>query len=263
MLFECSYGNSWVQRVIIYLFIATGLLAGSNAASKDLTYGIRIGGSLTTMSGTPIPSFSDPSFNGGNTLSSKIGYIAGVFLIIPVANTISLQSELDLVYHRVDVSSFRTDPSLYPANLTEKLKLLYVELPLLAKLRLPIFTSVRPSLFAGPAVSLKILAKDEQVNTAVIDFFGVVNEPNITNVSRTGLSLILGGDIQIQIGTREVFLDLRYSHSFNDTFADVNPNDIPRFQFPELAMEIPIVSVAGEAPDLRNRAVTFSFGLTF
>lgn len=100
----------------ILLIIVTGMLVGSNATSKDLTYGVRFGAGLTTMSGTPVQNISDLSFDSGNKLSSKVGFVAGVYLRIPVSNFISLQSELDIVYHRVDVSSFRTDPRLYPAS---------------------------------------------------------------------------------------------------------------------------------------------------
>lgn len=261
--FERSYGNFWIQPVRILIFIATGLLAGSNVMSTDLTYGVRIGGSLTTMSGTPVQNLSDLSFDSGNKLSSKVGYIAGVYLRIPVTNIISLQSELGLAYHRVDVSSFRTDPRLYPASLTEKIKLLYAELPLLARLQLSKLTTVRPSIFAGPALSFNLLAKNELVNTAVIDFLDIVRQPNISNVNRIGLSLIIGGEIQFNIGNREASLEVRYSQSLKNTFDNVDPNDIPYFQSLEFPKEIPIVSAAGEAPDLKNRAVTFSLGFAF
>ncbi len=124
-------------------------------------------------------------------------------------------------------------------------------------------TTVRPSIFAGPALSFNLLAKDELVNTAVIEFLGIVRQPNISNVNRTGLSLIMGGEIQFHLGNREVVLEVRFSQSLKNTFDNVDPNDIPYFQSPEFPKEIPIVSAAGEAPDLKNRAVTFSLGLAF
>ena len=254
--------TSTVKCLIIAVLIAA-VLTGQSSANEGMTFGLRLGVGLSVMSGTPVPNPTDPTFDSGNDLNQQIGYLAGVFVVAPIMNSISLQPELNLNYYRTNADFFRSiRPALFPAKMTEKMKLLYFEIPVLVKFHLTTGKKAALNIFGGPAIAYNISAKDEIKNTALIEFLALVPNPDITNVNKTGVSLIIGGDYQFTIGTYELLIDLRYSHSFEETFHGVAQGDIPSFNgsdsFPD---EIPLVSQSGEAPDLKNRAITLSIGL--
>jgi hypothetical protein len=97
---------------------------------------------------------------------------------------------------------------------SEKVKLTYIEVPVLAMYRPPTGGKVSPSFFAGPAISLLISAKagDEDIKD---------------EMNSTDLGLVFGAGVDFETGAKgKISLDGRYTMGISNIVKDSSDNSV-------------------------------------
>ncbi|HEX2451347.1 MAG TPA: porin family protein [Gemmatimonadales bacterium] len=124
--------------VLAVCFLCIAAPAGAQAEHSDL--GFQIGYSRARLSG-----------DQSGLAESRNGALFGVFLGAPVAGPLNLQAELFLAKKGGGLS---TTINTVPIEIS--VQLVYVELPLLARLVIPVGGPLHPNLFGGGSVALNI-----------------------------------------------------------------------------------------------------------
>lgn len=131
---------------------------------------------------------------------SKTGLIGGFGMKFGLGGMIAVQPEILYTKKGYKVDMGNGDVSI---NLD------YVEIPVLAKLNMPMI----PGFYAGPALAFNTAAEDEDGN-------------EIENVKGTDFGLVLGADYALPIGTMgKAILDARYTmgmSTIDDSDADLS-----------------------------------------
>ena len=134
----------------------------------------------------------------GMNLNSKMGFCAGGFITYSINDVFAIQPE---VLFTMKGTKWDTG---YGATITYSLN--YVEIPVLFRLSMPNQRSVRPSLFVGPYLAIKLSSK------ATLESGGVsVDLDWGEDVKTTDFGVVVGGGVDFALGSRPVTVDARYT----------------------------------------------------
>lgn len=109
------------------------------------------------------------------------------------------------------------------AELEGTLRLSYLELPVLAKLRLPTEGRFPPSVFAGPLFGVNLTSESKTELRSSLD--GIEDETETEDVDTvdTEFGAVIGGEVAYVLSQgHTVSLDVRYSTGLTD----VSPDDV-------------------------------------
>jgi len=146
------------------------------------------------------------SYLGGGDVKdtdSKLGFSVGGFLTYRIHDLISIQPEVLLTQKKANSTS-----DLEGGTWTYKLDLIYLEIPVLVKVDVPVRSSIKPSVFAGPAVALKLSGKAKSEFTE-----GVVDRV-VGGLESFDFGIIFGAGAEFRLGffKRGKFsADIRYN----------------------------------------------------
>ena len=129
------------RNVIVFMIVLLGV-SGTAMAQGNGANGILVGANFANVkieSGG-----ADVSFD------NKIGLVAGVFAGIPIAPSVALEPGVFFVQHGAKITD-GTD--------TARIKLNYLEVPVLLRVAAPIGSGAALRIFAGPAIGFKLSAK--------------------------------------------------------------------------------------------------------
>ena len=138
-------------------------------------------------------------------VKSMVGFGGGVLAQVPVGQgQFMVQPEAMVVMKgaKEDVSSN-----------AEKLKLTYIEIPVLLKYAPPMESSLKPSFFAGPALGILMSAKAAGVD--IKDF-----------VKSTDFGIVFGAGIDLMAGSNTVCIDARYNLGVSNVNDDVDASSV-------------------------------------
>jgi hypothetical protein len=179
-----------VKQYLTFFFILLSLTSFSLA--QHMQIGPKVGLNIATVTGDDADNLFETS------LDSRTGFNAGLFFMYQFNNLFAIQPE---AYYTMKGAA----TSFMGADIT--LKLDYVEIPVLFKVVIPTEgTSLRPSLFVGPALAFKSGAKikgEYQGQSEEIDIDSVVTS--------TDFSLVFGAGLGFMIGNNELGVDIRYN----------------------------------------------------
>ena len=199
------------------LICASVSVIGPLAARSEVTgFGVKAGVAMSNIFGRDV---YDQKF--------RAGFSYGVFMTYGFGRAFAVQPELLFVMKGSKYIN-GTGADAY----RETMSLEYVELPILAKLYLPLSRAFKVHVFAGPAPALNIRAR---VNAK---FAGESQEETLNNVKGVDISLVGGAGIEIPVGRGRITFDARYTAGL--TTLSKEPYD-----------------------DIRNGAVSFLFGYMF
>lgn len=251
----------------------------STPARTSKEYGFRVGLNMTTQS-TESTGFVSTfrsvergwSFFDDYAAHTRTGFQIGGFITFDLNAQFSIQPEFLYTEKGVKVEgvgTMRNGDLYFVYNFHEKIKLTYLEIPVLVKFRFPTQGKLRPSLFAGPALALN-LSGSEQIDLQAAmsggpDELTLHGNPDITNLKGSDIGLVVGGDIKILTGSANFILDVRYTIGTSEVFEDVDPDSIPIIDFDELfPSKFPVAHFqTGEASDAKNRAFSITLGVSF
>jgi hypothetical protein len=185
-------------------FIITGLIAmlGSYSASYAQTGEKKDGGIAIGPKG----GLSINRLNGNDAVhtADRTGAVIGGFLNISFLRALSIQPELFF--------SQRGGGATISNTSTSNLKLSYMEVPILFKLRLPLGKTFFPHVFAGPDFAYRIYSKSTNTDNTT----GVTSEIDQDRIRRMANGGVFGAGLDIQTEHLFFTLDGRYGFTFND-----------------------------------------------
>ncbi|MEZ5359662.1 MAG: porin family protein [Candidatus Zixiibacteriota bacterium] len=130
---------------------------------------------------------------------STIGYGGSILYRYAMSSQMSIQPELQMTLKGAQGED---------SDNSERLKLSYLEFPILLLYRPPTKSSVRPSFFAGPCISLLHTAK-------------IGSEEVTTEMNKTDLGIVFGAGLDIQSSKEGKFsIDVRYALGLMNVFED-------------------------------------------
>jgi hypothetical protein len=165
------------------------LVAPGTAPAEVTNFGIKAGVSFANV-------FSGEIFDR----SYRTGFCGGFFLTYEFTPVFSVQPEVLFV-----MKGSRHREGFGPNALSEVMSLEYMEVPLLARFRLPISKSMDVHLLAGPSPALGVRFR---VNSIV---GGQPEEESLDNVNGFDIGAVAGAGVDIPVKNGKVCLDFRYT----------------------------------------------------
>jgi hypothetical protein len=194
-----------MTKVTACIGLTIGLSAvASFAGAQDIEFGIKAGASLADL--------NDPDDAFGDAESStRNGFVAGAFVAFPLGDNFSLQPEA-LFAQKGAQFEFE--------DLDSKLKLDYVEVPLLLKLRSG-DDGFRPYVLAGPYVGFRMKAEAEvdagEDGTSTTDLED--------ETKSTDYGAVAGVGLEIPAGSGAFLIEARYTRGLTNIASDDVDND--------------------------------------
>ncbi len=218
------------KHLIIVLLLS---IAHNTADAGNVSFGIKAGLNVTTITENPTSWDADMSF--------KSGFAAGAVLIYRFNHWLSLQPEL--LYSQRGVTTKLLDYDIVDVDLTASFD--YVELPLLLVYTVPLKGSFRPIFYAGPVLSYTLNSELElsaSLLSVSVDF------GSLTHVNDFGG--ILGTGFEWDVGNAMITFDIRYQRGFTNV---ITTGDF----------EIMGDTETIEADNIKNQGFSFLLGYVF
>ena len=179
------------RRLVLLAFVS--LIASPMAAQeRNFTYGPMVGLSLSKAGGADV-----------QNAKAAWGTAVGVFLTLGASGRFGFEPQLLLVEKAV-----KTEDNGVSGNV----KISYLQLPLLGKVRFPLGSSMKGFLFAGPGLGLKVgckltlAAEGDEITGGCNE--GEEEEGQIHNSEISAM-----GGLGVEIG--RAIIALRYDHGFS------------------------------------------------
>ena len=142
---------------------------------------------------------------------SRTSYMLGFLVNYPMIKNIDFQMELVIVGKGYQVSDTAVLDSLGNKVSTADWQGLvtYIEIPVTAKLSLPVAGKVTPYLNLGGFVSQAIIKKERRTS----DISGLAYEIDMDNVKTTDAGFVAAAGLDMKSGNGMIFLEARYDYS--------------------------------------------------
>lgn len=184
-----------MKRLIITIFatVVVFTLSSASVSAQGLTAGLKAGMNIANVHGDDVKLAEAL----GVEFSSNIGLCVGGFVTYSLSDMFAIQPELLFTMKgaKMEVAGYK-----------ETVKVNYLEIPVLAKLSIPTPGNVKPSLFVGPSLAIKLSAKAEWEED------GESGEEDISEeVKSTDFGLVFGAGIDFGLGQGKLTVDARYT----------------------------------------------------
>jgi hypothetical protein len=221
------------------LFFAAAMFFTILSIKAQTTIGFKIGGNTNFASISGVASSVMPD----NT--AYIGFSGGLEVGVPMDEKFTFKTGVNYIEKGFTLDQ-STDVNLgginVPLGAKVNTKINYVDVPVLLQYNLPINSSIQAYAFAGPNVSYA-LSGAIQTKAQVLFDINVKKIPldlSDDTYNRIDLGAAVGGGIAANIGSGQVFTDLKYNHSFTNSIND------------------PIVDLG-----VKNRSINYQIGYRF
>jgi len=215
----------------VLLSVALSVLAVLKADAKPVEYGIKAGMDSTTVSYSGSYGYLGNGDFFNQYIKSRTGMVGGVFVTFPLAGVFSIQPEMlyvqrGWVFEIGDIPmTGADDPTIIGmASAKSEVRTSFLEVPILAKATLPLAGPVKPSLYAGPSMSIKLGADEKDyLNGQDITSLAVrraqavagsTSKVFLHNLKSFGLGLNLGAEVAIG----HFLVDARYGVGLMDLY---------------------------------------------
>ncbi|HET9950657.1 MAG TPA: porin family protein [Candidatus Eisenbacteria bacterium] len=197
-------------RSIVSISFVLLVAARASAGPVGIHPGFKVGMTVANLDG---------NISSAAELESRSEMTFGGTLRLDLGPYFSLQPEIQYV-PTGGKGTLLVDNGGTPTPVDGALKLDYLEVPILAKFRLPGSPSMMPNLYLGPTAALNLASKLEADLTAV---GGSANsEADLKDqVESLLLGGAVGGGFDLKMGKGLLTLDARYSKSFSEMFKAV------------------------------------------
>lgn len=181
-----------ISFCLISLFFNNVLFAGIGIKG-----GVSVAGILSTSYDyTPFLGF-DVSFLQGKDNRPLWSFQVGMFNTFKISRYFDFQPEIFYSVRGLDFS----DSYMY--RITYKVKINYIELPLLLKYKIPLKGSLKPNIFFGPYVALNISAKK------ITEIWKKKEISDLKNVKKLDYGLVFGGCTRFDLFSGKLIFDIR------------------------------------------------------
>jgi len=173
---------------IAVMSLTTFVFAGSGFAG----FGPKFGLNIANVRGDSIP----------DEYESKMAFNFGVFTTYNINDFIGVQPELMFT-----MKGSKAEGEIMGESYTSKLNLNYIEIPILAKLTIPL-GSVRPYVVAGPEFAFNMTA------TVSSEYAGQDTTVDIEDASVVDFGMMFGGGVAFELGPGFLSLEAKYDMGF-------------------------------------------------
>ena len=173
--------------------VAIMLLLPSLSLATGIKVGLKIGMNRADLHGEGVKEMEQDM---GVYVKSKWGLCAGGFVRFNVSKVFAIQPEVLYTMKGAKIEGIIPREGIFRLEY----KLSYLEVPVLVKFMIPTPGSVKPNLYAGPAVAIKLSAKGK------IEALGETVEEDLEDMKDTDFGLIVGAGIDFG----KLMVDLRY-----------------------------------------------------
>jgi hypothetical protein len=203
------------------------------AAQVSLDTGVRAGVSASSFRGSDIDDLTQAGDFVDIALDRRTGFTVGVFASFSVLDLLAVQPEVFYVQRGAAVNLTAGTSSTDFLQSTGTVEADYLQIPVLAKLRVPVGGPVTPFVALGPAVTVK-LSETSAASIAGTEFFrGEILQDR-------DFSAIVAGGVDLPTAFGTVLLDVRYDFGLTSVFE----------------------TDGGESSDIFNGALTVTAGVT-
>jgi len=185
-------------KVMLIGAVALMLLLPNSSLAKGITGGLKIGMNSAKLHGEDIKEMEEEL---GEELKSKWGLCAGGFIRFNISETFAIQPE---VLYTMKGGKF--EETIDGETMKFEMNFSYLEIPVLLKLTIPTPGGIKPSLFAGPALAIKLSGKEKLVYAGE-----TIEEEDIEEMKDTDFGLIIGAGVDFW----NLTVDLRYVLGLN------------------------------------------------
>lgn len=196
-----------MKRLIVTLvaIITALILFSASVSAQNLTGGVKAGLNISNIYGEH---YDIPE----EGTDCKIGFCAGAFFAYYFNDIFSIQPEVLFTMKGMKWQSEHETQGI-PVECNRKWNMNYLEIPVLAKLSITTKGSVKPNLFIGPYLGLKLSAKywfecEGASGGASIREWG---EGDIKDINSTDLGLVIGGGFDFALSQGKLGIDVRYT----------------------------------------------------
>ncbi len=191
--------------------------------AQEASFGVKGGLSLANVTGDEV-----------EDVEWKMGGAGGLFVEYKVSDVFAIHPEV--LYC---MKGSKSEGEIFETTIESTLKLTYIDIPVLAKVMIPVEGSVSPSLFAGPYVGFNLDAKLE------LEAEGESDEGDIKDyVKSTDYGLVVGGGLDYHLDNGgAITLDARYSLGLSGIYDEEGEDE--------------------EGSEVKNQAVMVMIGYAF
>jgi hypothetical protein len=210
-------GLAWVLTVTL---LAPAVASADPTFSLSFLGGVNIGKLTGDTDG--LGDINDPGFTAtGNINESKIGFAAGAMVIAQFTDIFGLQSGFLFTRKGGEGDLSGTTIAAVPVDFrgSAKVKLDYVELPLLATVSILTGDRITIKGMAGPALAFNTSAEAE-IELTIAGLTGGGTEDIKEEVKDTDFGGVIGAGIAFATESVDILLDLRWTIGFTNV-ADV------------------------------------------
>lgn len=188
-----------MKRIIITIFAIVVVLTLSSASvsAQGLTAGLKGGMNIANLHGKDVEELEEEI---GADLVSKMGFCAGGFITYSLSDMFAIQPEL-----LFSMKGAKAEREILGETMKVTIKVNYLEIPVLAKLSIPTPGNVKPSLFVGPSLAIKLSGKSKW------EYAGESEEEDIEELKSTDFGLVFGAGIDFGLGQGKLTVDARYT----------------------------------------------------
>jgi hypothetical protein len=220
------------RRIATWAAVAAILaLFSANAYAGGMTVGAKLGANIANLRGEFM----------SDEVSAKTGAVLGGFFSFAVNDVFAIQPEVLVFSEKGAKEDFVVGSQIVEFKLVHD----YLEIPVLVKAMIPVEGTVKPSVFAGPALGLKLRAKARAESGTMaaemdLDELGI-------ELKSTDFGLTFGGGVGIDRGKSVIVIDGRYTMGLTDIW------------------EIDLEDGTTYEPEVKNGvfSITVGYGLTF
>lgn len=188
-----------MKRLIITIFaiVVVFTLSSASVSAQGLTGGFKGGMNIANLHGKDVKVIEEDI---GVDLVSKMGFCAGGFITYNINDMFAIQPELLFTMKGV-----KAEEEVLGETVKITIKVNYLEIPVLAKLSIPTPGTVKPSLFVGPSLAIKLSSKLK------IEYAGESEEEDLEDLKSTDFGLVFGGGVDFALGQGKLTVDARYT----------------------------------------------------
>jgi hypothetical protein len=167
----------------IMVLVVLGLFLSVQVTAREINFGIKAGMAIANIYGDDV-----------NNPGWRTGVAGGVFMDYSINSIFILHPEV-----LIAMKGAKPEADLEGVRISETTKLDYIDIPLLAKIRIPVDGNITPGVFAGPYMGFNIKA---DVETSMD---GETGEEDIKDYVKTvDFGLVLGGFVDYQLEDRGI-----------------------------------------------------------
>ncbi|UCD85095.1 MAG: PorT family protein [Deltaproteobacteria bacterium] len=235
-------------------------------AVEGLSVGIKAGLNLADLYGDDVDAFSVhrvlPSVNDMKK-ETKTGASFGAFVTYDINDFFAVQPELLYSMKGARWKGVWVESMSGNVTYEQTMSLNYLEIPLLAKVSIPIGENFKYNILIGPALGIITSAKLKHEITGVSEYFkqmledigvSTSGEEDIDHAKSIEFGLVFGGGVDFKLGPGKVIIDARYTLGLTNIFSDISLDYIALFGLEPIYIE---------DPDIKNSVISIMAGYSF